>query len=104
MIATMIFCLCITGLCCYTVHMLLDERTKMQTALYKTMSEIDQIALCKPLTIKRTHAVHAQSKQHKNQTIDMNITDNHTQKSVVNTYPISPSDKLGIGYGFDMRV
>ncbi len=104
MIATMIFCLCITGLCCYTVHMLLDERTKMQSTLYKTMLEIDQIALCKPLIIKKAPSVHTQSQQYKNQTIDMNVTDNHTKKSVMNTYPISPADKLGIGYGFDMRV
>jgi mannose-1-phosphate guanylyltransferase len=100
----MIFCLCITGLCCYTVHMLLDERTKMQSALYKTILEVDQIALCKPLTIKRTPSVQTQSQQYKDQTIDMTLMDSKAQKSIVNTYPISPYDKLGIGYGFDMRV
>ncbi len=100
----MLFCLCITGLCCYTVHMLLDERTKMQSTLYKTMLEIDQIALCKPLIIKKTPLIQTESKQCKNQTIDMNVNENHARTSVVNTYPISPADKLGIGYGFDMRV
>jgi hypothetical protein len=104
MIATLVFSLCVTGLCCYTVNMLLKERAQMQTTLYKTMMEIDTIALAKPLNIKKRALRHKISDKHKNQTIDMVMTDVTEKKPIENVYPITPSDKLSIGYGFDVRV
>jgi hypothetical protein len=87
--------------------MLLEERTKTQTEIYKIIAELDRIALSKPLRVTKRRASSPVQKgiekgRKKTQTIDMIVE--KSNDPVINTYPIMPSDKLASGYGFDVRV
>ena len=106
MIATVIFCLCVSGLCCYTVHMLLEDRKETQSAIYKAMAEIDEVVLNKPLKIpQKKLPLHLELKLKSLRPVTIiNAINIKQEKLAHNTYPIIPSDKLAVGYGFDMRA
>ena len=121
MIATLIFCMCATALCCYTVHMLLQERSKTESEIYKTMMEIDQIAMRGPIRVSKeeiakankfeqVEIIHESSLSNKSLKVthDTLIAESDvihkTTKPVINTYPIRPINNLGVGYGFDVRI
>ena len=112
MIATVVFCIAVTVLCCYTVHMLLEERRQTQTEIFKAMAEIDQIALNRPLPIHTHKSKHARTttkaKNGNHTIIDAEYVDvTHTStinKLVDNFYPILPLSKVSIGNSFDIRA
>lgn len=127
MVVTLIFCLCATGLCTYTVHMLLQERANTEREIYKALTEFDQVALRSPIKIKEIMTkipVVIDEKPHNIETekataiqkavnfiknynngdqINVNIKEK-IKRPVFNTYPIAPVKKSGVGYGFDVRI
>ena len=56
MIATLVFCVCVTILSCYTLHTVLADTSeeRKNTEASRIMAEIDLLALKKPLKIEKT--------------------------------------------------
>lgn len=107
MIATLIFSLAVTSLCCYTVHILLKERQETRSSIADLMSLKDLAALQTPLKITIKH----QNSQKTQKLIkDMclqeivNITPKKDSRFVNNQYPIKPQNILTTGFGLDVRV
>ena len=107
MIITMVFCICVMALCCYSVHMLLQDRMKLQNEIYKELVSVDKAALATQLkiTMKYEHIINAQ-KPSDYEIADADIINITPMKkrNPDNAYPIRPSNRLGMGYGFDLRV
>ncbi len=108
MIITLVFCVCVTVLSCYTVHTVLADNVREQknTEVSRVMAEIDLLSLKKPLKIEKKrlpeHIIHILKDTRRASIIDVEPI--KTPKHALNFYPIIPSDKLSIGYGFDARV
>jgi hypothetical protein len=105
----MIFCVCVTILCCYTVHVVLQDKFKNNNSVYNAMIQADKKALNKPLKIKIKHEYTLKQETFKNtdrtQFLDrlLNITP-HKNNSLDNQYPIKPKNLVSTGYGLDLRV
>jgi hypothetical protein len=102
--------------------MLLQERSKTESEIYKAMMEIDQIAMRGPMKVSREEIAKANkfeqveiinesslSNKSLKVTHDTLIAEADTiyktpTKPVLNTYPIKPMNNLGVGYGFDVHV
>jgi hypothetical protein len=113
MIATLIFCICTTALCAYTVYVLIQERQETENEIYKAMQEIDTMALKKPLKIFSPSATYNNNFNSSTLENKLSSKEKTTKEKkqiykpkniILNTYPISPTNELGIGYGFDARV
>lgn len=122
MMTTLIFCICAIVLCCYTIHILLQDRRYTENEIYKAMQEIDQIALRSTLktpksenNTKKTLHLTPMEMVHEADTLGKSLglvtevlltKDNNIKikPSIINTYPIAPQPKLSTGYGFDVRI
>jgi hypothetical protein len=124
MIYTIIFCLCVTGLCCYTTHIVLNEQRKQrQEQIFQTQSDIiklliqkDTIAMKKPLkmSVNKFYDYATNTNQHHTESsmaeiIDITPIVNRQNKAHDNShhdnfYPIYPSKKLSSSKRLDMRA
>jgi hypothetical protein len=109
MITTLVFCVCVTVLCCYAVHTVLADNAREQenTEVSRIMAEIDALSLKKSLQVTQHRKLPIQIVEVLHDTRRksyLNVKPKRTQKKVLNIYPIIPSEKLSIGYGFDIRV
>lgn len=124
MISVSIFCVAVTALCCYMVHILLVERKEISSELQKALREADQVALRKPLKIVQPKGSQVQKdrygniidvtaisrKLHRPNLAIRNKSFEQPKKTFFNKairsigYPITPNNQSGTGYGFDVRV
>ena len=118
MVMTLIFCICAIALCCYTIHILLQDRRYTENEIYKAMQEIDQMALRGSLKLPKLdkkivqltpmdiiHDADTLGKSLGLVTDTISTRDNNiTKHTIFNTYPIAPQHKLTTGYGFDIRL
>jgi hypothetical protein len=109
MLLIMLFCICVTLLCCYTVHVMLQDYSKVNSLAYNQIVEKDKTALTKPLKIIVKHEHSFSQYEFKNpkksETFEQFLNVTPIKKSLANNYyPIKPKNLMSTGYGFDVRA
>jgi|GEM_PF-5648574 len=107
MVTSLIFCMIVTILCCYSVHILLKERQETKSEISALINILDIKAMQRPLNITiRQKEANKSLHQGKNTIKDemINITPIKRKLTPNNQYPIKPCNNLVTGFGLDMRA